>query len=1106
MQSSITSVKIRALLTLLVIILIASALLPSPVSPNAKASGDRYKQSSNADRAKQSSLRQKLARLPLSFEENRGQADSKVKFISRCDRYMLFLTATESVMRMANSEQYQQSAILNANSPSTADLKPGAVALKMKFVGANPAAQLTGVDELPGKRNYFIGKDAKKWRANIPTYSKVKSREVYKGIDVDYYGSQRQLEYDVIVAPGADFTVIKIAFEGAKGIRIDSNGDLILETSLGDVRQARPVAYQETTTGRKSVVARYVIADNSEVRFSLGEYDASLPLIIDPVLSYSSFLGGESDDFGSDIAVDSSGNIYVAGQTASNDFPVTPGAIQTIRNRFDTDTFVTKLNPAGTDVIYSTYLGGQSQEIIIFDLHTPREGTPRIAVDSAGHVFITGSTISTDFPVTPGAFQPNLKTAGDDFFRSDTFIAKLSQGGDALMYSTYLGGTETDLACDIAVDNMGFAYVTGNTYSRNFPTVNALQPAHIRDECSRGDFLTECSDVFVTKIDAQGSSLVYSTYLGGNRYDAASGIAIDEDGRVYIAGLTGSFDFPTTPGAFQPNFNGATFPRDNVFNNVGDGFVSCLNTSGSALIYSTFLGGKRDDAIFDIAIDSSGNAYVTGKTDSIDFPTIEGAAQPLNAGSPAYKTQDSGGNWNSIKSGLPVAEVSALAIDPQSPSTIYAASNFIALTTNFGASIFKSMDGGASWKKLAIERVDLIDALAVDPKNSNVVYAGTSAGLFKSTNGGETWVRGDELFPGPISAITIDPRKTKKVYLGTGIESPITGFAGGSISRSTDNGETWKFGNFNGDPFIFTGKVFSIAINPKDTSKLYAATTFGIFRSLNQGKKWKETDLEAVASAVAIDPINPSTLYAAWKTRQDFYDAIYKSTNGGKSWQRLDPGLTGFHISSIAVNPQNPSTIYAGLRRSNVFRSGVLKSVNGGASWNLIGLSDVSVNALVVDPQTPSNVYAGTYADNDIFITKINSEGSTLIYSTYIGGKGRDVAYALAVDSSGQAYMTGETLSADFPLQVAFQSAKLGGSFNIDTFAMMLNASGKGLVYSSYLGGAEDDFGLAITVDGKGAAYLTGMTSSTTFPLVTPFQKAYGGGFFDAFVVKVSPP
>ncbi len=1075
MRHAIIFAKKRAAATLLITAFLTAALLQPalPFQASAKASGADRKIDY---RAEHSTTRSRIARLPLSFEENRGQVDNKFKFISRFDRYSLFLTATESLMMVAG------------------DGRALTAALKMKFVGADASARVTGIEGLHGKSNYLIGNDPKKWRTNINTYSKVKCEQVYKGIDVVYYGNRRQLEYDLIVAPGADFKQARISFAGAKSVRTDSRGDLVLETETGEIRQASPVAYQEIGGGRKPVAARYVIASNREVGFSVAGYDASLPLIIDPVLSYSSFLGGDGLDTGADIALDSSGNIYVAGTTTSTTFPVTPGAAKTVLVGFGGDAFITKLNPAGTDVIYSTYLGGNFSDGSFggSDGFNQRQGGLSIAVDEAGNAFVTGATFSTNFPVTVGAFQRTSDEA-----TGNCFITRLSLTGDALIYSTYLGGADRDFPTDIAVDRGSNVYVTGNTYSRDFPTANALQPAHSNDECSGGDFLFQCSDAFVTKLNPQGSALVYSTYLGGNKYDAANGIAVDGTGSAYIVGLTGSSNFPTTPGAFQSRFNGGSFVFVSQPGNAGDAFVSRLSPSGSALVYSTYLGGKRDDTALGIAIDSSGNAYVTGKTDSIDFPVTEGAFQALNAGSGAYRSQDAGGNWNAIENGLSVGEVSALAIDPQTPSTIYAASNATSFPDDRSAKIFKSTDAGASWNRVFSEQVGLtggvsrIGALAVDPKASNIVYAGAWDRVYKSTDGGGQWVSVGGTLPFPhisINTIAIEAKNTDRFYIGTGNnEAPLPPFGGGIFS-TTNGGATLEPSKIN-IPFQSSVIVFSLAIDPKAPKKLYAATNSGLLQSSNRGKKWKETDLTVSTIAVAVDPRTTSTIYAAGGESLGFGDKIYKSTNGGQSWTQLDTGFTNLSITSLALNPQNPATIYAGLRRFDSLQSGILRSTDGGAHWSAVGLSDVLINALVVDPQTPANIFAAAVGDEDIFVTKLNEEGSALIYSTYLGGRGKDVGNAIAVDGSDRAVVTGETVSANFPLLDAFQSAKFGGPSNPDALVVMLNASGKGLVYSSYLGGAESDIGLAIAIDAMGAAYLTGENRFDKFPVFIAVSK-----------------
>ena len=432
----------------------------------------------------------------------------------------------------------------------------------MKLVGANPAPQLTGSDELPGKSNYFIGNDPAKWRTNVPNYAKVKYADVYPGIDLAYYGNQRQLEYDFVVSPGADPQSIRLAFDGDEKQRIDDHGDLALEAKGGEIRMHRPVVFQQIDGSRRNIAANFVLRSGREVGFEIARYDATKPLIIDPVLSYSTYLGGSSGDLGYGIAVDSSGNAYVTGGTTSVDFP-TANAFQSALGgpSIVGHAFVTKLNAAGSAVVYSTYLGGSGGEFGY-----------GIAVDSSGNAYVTGSTESTNFP-TANAFQAAKRGSGN------AFLTKLNPAGSALVYSTYLGGTNFDAGRGIAVDSSGSAYVTGFTASPDFPTANAFQAAY-------GGYL---SNAFVTKFNATGSALLYSTYLGGNRGgdygDWGIGIAVDSSGNAYLTGYASSPDFPIV-NAFQTANNCC----DGEY--TGDAFVTKLNPGGSA-VYSTHLGGSR---------------------------------------------------------------------------------------------------------------------------------------------------------------------------------------------------------------------------------------------------------------------------------------------------------------------------------------------------------------------------------------------------------------------------------------------------------------------------------------------------------------------------------
>jgi len=456
--------------------------------------------------------------------------------------------------------------------------------LRMKLRNANPAAKITGMDELAGTSNYFIGNDPAKWRTNVPTYAKVKYEGIYSGIDLVYYGNQRQLEYDFIVAPGADPRRIAFDVRGAKRIRRDAHGDLVLKVGEGEIRWHKPVVYQGKDGARQEIAARYALIDTNRVGFIVAKYDANKPLYIDPLI-YSTFLGGSQVDAGYGIAVDSGGNAYITGETHSTNFP-TMNPLQPAYGGSG-DAFVTKINPAGSALVYSTYLGGSGQEIGY-----------GIAVDSVGNAYVTGYTTSSDFPAM-NPLQPANGGSGD------AFVAKINPAGSALVYSTYLGGSQVEQGHGIAVDSAGNAYVTGYTSSTDFPTMNPLQPSY------GGDYY----DAFVAKINPVGSAFVYSTYLGGSQQDNGSGIAVDSAGNAYVTGGTNSTNFPTTPGAFQTICCGA--------------FVTKLNPSGSALVYSTYLDNGGGSSI---AVDSAGNAYVSGATDSTNFPITPGAFQTTYGG------------------------------------------------------------------------------------------------------------------------------------------------------------------------------------------------------------------------------------------------------------------------------------------------------------------------------------------------------------------------------------------------------------------------------------------------------------------------------------------
>ena len=455
------------------------------------------------------------------------------------------------------------------------------VMVRVTFPGSNKVMP-QGVQEMPHRSNYFIGNDPSKWRTGVPSYQEIVYRNLYDGIDLSYRTQAGQLKYEFIISQGADPALITVSYEGVENLRIDQSDELVVSTALGELRDGKPIAYQD---GRE-VECAFVQRASLSFGFRCEGRDPSRPLVIDPLV-YATFLGGSDYDWGTSITVDSSGNAYVAGETYSTDFPATLSAFDTTYNGGASDAFVAKLNAAGSALVYATFLGGDNYD----------KGYG-IAVDSSGSAYVTGYTDSADFPTTPGSFDTTFNGI------SDAFMAKLNAPGSALVYSTFLGGGNEDAGRGIAVDSSGNAYVTGYTWSADFPAT----PGSF-DTTYNGDY-----DAFVAKLDAAGHALVYSTFLGGGNHDEGYGIAVDSSGNAYVTGHTHSKDFPATPGSFDTTFNGSS-----------DAFVAKLDLAGSVLVYSTFLGGGGNEESCDIAIDSSGSAYVTGYTDSADFPATPGS-------------------------------------------------------------------------------------------------------------------------------------------------------------------------------------------------------------------------------------------------------------------------------------------------------------------------------------------------------------------------------------------------------------------------------------------------------------------------------------------------
>ncbi len=604
------------------------------------------------------------ANLPLRFEANQGQAAEPTKFLARGQGYSFYLTPTAAVFSLGHAEN-------NRQSDGTHGQHPPRSTLRMNLIGANQHTRLSGTQPLAAKSNYLLGSDQRRWRSGIPNYGAVRYEQVYPGVDCVFYGNQQQLEYDFEVAPGADPGRIRLRFDGAEQISLDEAGDLVLRTAAGEIKQRRPVIYQMAQGARREIAGRYAIKQTGEVGFELGSYDTTLPLVIDPTLVYSTagmggvsiaadsngnayvvgttsltdfplkdplqnrlgggrdvfvaklnttgtalvyatYLGGEGADEAAALAVDNQGAAYLTGSTESANFP---GAGS--RARTDSDAFVVKLNPAGSGLVYARYLGGSS-------LDFGRD----LSVDATGLVYLLGETASTDFPISPNALKSVLPAANLPL--KDAFVTKLNVTG-GLSYSTYLGGSDGELANAIALDTQANVYLTGITASSDFPV--------------KGGWQTSPGNAFVTKLNLSLSgtaALVYSFTLRANAAD----IAVDSSGSAYLL-LESAIGLNTTAGAFQTS---------------GPYYLAKLNPAGTEPSFATFLGGRgfytyitpsgtfssnTSDRFAQLAVDAAGNVYVTGTSDyATGFMTTADALQRGSGGcfitphTPAFGCED----------------------------------------------------------------------------------------------------------------------------------------------------------------------------------------------------------------------------------------------------------------------------------------------------------------------------------------------------------------------------------------------------------------------------------------------------------------------------------
>jgi uncharacterized repeat protein (TIGR01451 family) len=968
-------------------------------------------------------------KLELSFIPNKGQTHGRVEFLSHGPGYELFLTKTETVLTLhrprASSSENRQLSLLS-----------------LRLVDANKNANLEGGDKQPGKVNYFIGKHRQDWRVNIPTFRKVIQRSVYPGIDLVYYGNQRQLEYDFVVAPGADPARIRFQLEGAEQTNLDDNGDLRLTLAHGEVRLRKPVIYQLTNQGgREEVDGSYLITDKG-IAFKVGSFDRSKPLIIDPLLIYSTFLGGSAVEQGLGIAVDAQGNVYVAGSSTSTDFPLAV-PFQGVKDAFE-DAFVLKMNPAGTGLVYSTYFGGNGSDV-----------ANAIAIDSQGNAYIAGLTGSGSFPVTAGAFQ----TSKSGFI--DAFVTKLNASGSALVYSTFVGGDNNENIFGIAVDASGRAYVVGRTDSTRlnfFPLQRSGSPVY-------------------KSTNSGGSWFASSTNLAPSLVNVLT-IDPSSPGTIYAGTNVGVFK--TTDAGAHWNVTGSS-PGPVTTNAIA------VDPSNSSVVYAGALGGGVYKST------TGGTTYtqkITGLgsllVNALAIDPVSPATIYVGTSSGIFKSTNGADSWAEIRNGISGTSprVNEIAIDPINPNTVY-------IGTNRG--MFKTTNGGALWTQInggAFSNFTPdVSALVIDPLNPSTLYASARFAnevLFKTSNGGATWTGGSvgltatlggQPFVPTINTLAIDPVSTSTLYAATSL---------GAIFKSTNGGANWSQSN-TGLSNITTNAV---AVDRTNPAIVYTGTNIGsdafIIRFNAAGTVPEYLigfggDEHDEARGVAVDASSNAYVIGTTSSPSFPVQNAFQSAFGGVS----DTFVTKVNANGTAFT----YSTFLGGNGSDIGRAIAVRSDRA-----YVAGQTLSANFPLVSPLKSSLADF----DADGFVGAFNASGSALDFSTYLGGESFDQALGIALDSGGSIYVTGSTQSLLFPVQDAPQP---GLSGSIDAFVTKLDSSGTSISYSTYLGGFMTDIGNGIAVDNSGNAFIAGNTSSANFPTVNPFQSTLKNT--DAFITKI---
>ncbi len=1088
-------------------------------------------------------------KLPMSFEANRGQANEAVKFLARGDGYNLSLATSEAVLLLRASNKPGQT--------------PRTTFLRMKFAGANPLPRIEGMDEMASRSHYLIGNDQSRWRRDVPHYAKVRYREIYRGVDLVFYGNQRQIEYDFILQPGANPAAIKLEFEGVDRMEIDAGGDLLLGLAGEEIRQRKPVVYQEINGERRTVESRYVRLGKNRIGFRVASYDRRLPLVIDPVLIYSSYLGGS-------IAVDAGGNIYIAGSAASPDFPT-----------------VNSLYPfQGTKTFFVSVNGGESWS----EGKWPMVGlTPlAIAIDPKKPSTLYAGTEEGVFKTTDGGetwaeknaglgqvyiFSLSIDPANPDTIYANTEgkgLVKSADGGDH--WSGPLGVTAVKfLVIDPVATATIYALSTADNKQRLYKSVNgggswtlvALDPAifEVKDlaidprnnntlylnagragvwkSADGGGSWTainsglEGQAIASLAIDPKNPATLYAsgakvfkTADGGGSWSAISNrdnltaLMVDPLNSTTIYARFGSNIFKSVDGGANwtgasPEVYGSLYgfaidPADSsklyvgrYRSSGGEIFVSKLNPAGTALIFSTFIGGSEDESASGIALDGEGNVSIIGSSRSPDFPLVNAFQR---SGERIFlKSTDDGKTW-AAAGALP--RRGKLSVDPVNTSTLY--------VNALGNRVYKSTDGGVTWNlssnglpgyESALSRSK--QSVVIDPVNPATLYlavdtANFRGAVYKGTDGGATWRESSAgLVCSDITILVIDPRNPATLHAGTQRDVKF-GRGGGGVFKTTDGGANWTQVSIGlaDDPNGGKASVISLAIDPTNSSTLYAGISeSGLYKSTDGGASWNRISdfrFGYFNQPLIVDPSNPSVLYAG-----SYYGHVFKSVDGGASWNAVNNGMPEFRFLSgpiLAMNPVNPSSLYAWVYTGSANPS-LYKTTDAAANWTLSsdGLGSRQIHSLAIDPKRPSTLYVVATGDSGpvnilgagAIAMKLNRAGSALLFSTYVEGR----LDGVAADRAGNTYVAGSTYSSSFPVTPnAVQKTNKGAA---DAIVMKFDPTG-GIGYATYLGGNAIDGVTGIAADGDGTVHVAGFSDSEDFPTTAGAFQTTGKGSFVA--------